>query len=157
MWSIPRFQTWLEETYGRADLWQCLLQPAMKHVVICTLKCAQDLIAARKGSCQLYGYDFLIDDQLRVVRAAVRSLCVVALGLGSGRASSGLRASLCRSLLTWLWLVAAWLRAHLSYWRCHVTHFTRTLYPNPAATATDIPPPHSAHCFRLLDLVYLEY
>ncbi|KAG2454764.1 hypothetical protein HYH02_000599 [Chlamydomonas schloesseri] len=66
MWSIPRFEAWLEETYGRADLWPSLLQPAMKHVVICTLKCAQDLIAARKGSCQLYGYDFLIDDQLRV-------------------------------------------------------------------------------------------
>ncbi|PNH11913.1 Protein monoglycylase TTLL8, partial [Tetrabaena socialis] len=65
MWSIPRFETWLAEQYGRHDIWSGLLQPAMKHVVICTLKCAQELVTARKGSFQLYGYDFLIDDTLR--------------------------------------------------------------------------------------------
>ncbi|KXZ46847.1 TTL3 protein [Gonium pectorale] len=66
MWSVPRFQRWLAETYGRDDIWEALLQPAMKHIAICTLKAAQDIVTPRKAACQLYGYDFLIDDQLRV-------------------------------------------------------------------------------------------
>jgi hypothetical protein len=41
MWSIPRFQTWLAQAFGREGLWEALLQPAMKHVAICTLKSAQ--------------------------------------------------------------------------------------------------------------------
>ncbi|GIL58818.1 hypothetical protein Vafri_13801 [Volvox africanus] len=73
MWSIPRFQQWLAEVYGRDDIWQLLLQPAMRHIAICTLKSAQDHITPRKGSCQLYGYDFLIDDQLRVWLLEVNS------------------------------------------------------------------------------------
>ncbi|GIL77160.1 hypothetical protein Vretimale_3168 [Volvox reticuliferus] len=73
MWSIPRFQQWLAEVYGRDDIWQVLLQPAMRHIAICTLKSAQDHITPRKGSCQLYGYDFLIDDQLRVWLLEVNS------------------------------------------------------------------------------------
>ena len=33
----------------------------------------QDMVKARKGSCQIYGYDFLIDDQLRVWLLEVNS------------------------------------------------------------------------------------
>lgn len=47
-------------------MWDSHLQPQIKHIVQCTLKCGQEVIQPRKGCCQVYGYDFLIDDTLNV-------------------------------------------------------------------------------------------
>lgn len=35
----------------------------MKKIVLWSLECVQDTIVNRKRSCELYGYDFMIDDQ----------------------------------------------------------------------------------------------
>eukprot|EP00798_Chlamydomonas_sp_ICE-L_P017105 gene17105-23404_t len=56
MWTVDTFKDWLGETYGDPSLWESLIAPAMKHIVICTSK-----------------YDFLIDDQLRVWLLEVNS------------------------------------------------------------------------------------
>lgn len=34
----------------------------MKHAIIMSLKSVQDTIENRKGSIEMYGYDFMIDD-----------------------------------------------------------------------------------------------
>jgi tubulin monoglycylase TTLL3/8 len=55
MWDVPQFKSWLAATYGDPGLWESVIQPAMKHIVVCTTKCAQDMVKARKNSCQIYG------------------------------------------------------------------------------------------------------
>ncbi len=35
----------------------------MKKIVVWSLQCVQDLVSERKHSCELFGYDFMIDDQ----------------------------------------------------------------------------------------------
>lgn len=46
--------------------WADRLQPAMKRIALATLRCAQDMVSVRKGSFELYGFDFLIDSCLDV-------------------------------------------------------------------------------------------
>ena len=41
MWDVPEFKAWLGQTFGDPSLWESLILPAMKHIVICTSKCAQ--------------------------------------------------------------------------------------------------------------------
>ena len=41
MWDVPEFKAWLGQTFGDPSLWETLIRPAMKHIVICTSKCAQ--------------------------------------------------------------------------------------------------------------------
>lgn len=55
MWSVEQFKRWLGASYGDAGLWESLVQPAMKHIAVCTTKCAQDAVRARKNSCELFG------------------------------------------------------------------------------------------------------
>ena len=43
----------LGSTFGDPSLWETLIQPAMKHIAICTAKCAQERMKCRKGSCQV--------------------------------------------------------------------------------------------------------
>jgi hypothetical protein len=38
----------------------------MKRIALATLRCAQDMVSVRKGSFELYGFDFLIDSCLDV-------------------------------------------------------------------------------------------
>lgn len=52
--------------YGSDEMWESHLQAQMKHIVRCTLKVGTEVIQPRKGCCQIYGYDFLIDDSLNV-------------------------------------------------------------------------------------------
>ena len=40
------------------------IKPAMHHAVTSSLKCAVDMIENRKGSFDMYGYDFVLDEDL---------------------------------------------------------------------------------------------
>ncbi len=41
MWDIKAFKAWLGQEFKDPSLWERLIQPAMKHIVVCTTKCAQ--------------------------------------------------------------------------------------------------------------------
>ena len=43
-----------------------LLQPKMKKIVIDILLCVQDMVENRKNSAEMFGFDFCIDDELKV-------------------------------------------------------------------------------------------
>lgn len=64
MWPSTRFRTWLQEQTGR-DLWLELLQPRLKAIVVLSLKASQDMMDQRNGCFELFGYDFMIDQDLR--------------------------------------------------------------------------------------------
>ena len=78
MWHSEQLASWLETCPAGARLkqrregvdsvWSDFVQPAMKDAVKRTVQCAQEhmLSAARFNSHQLYGYDFMLDEDLGV-------------------------------------------------------------------------------------------
>lgn len=66
MWSQEEFCEYLGAAYGSSAAWKDKIQPQMKAIVRATLRCATDMVKTRKNSVQLYGYDFMLDDQLGV-------------------------------------------------------------------------------------------
>jgi hypothetical protein len=49
-----------------AALWEAVVQPAMRAAALGTLRCARDMVlgGSKAGACQLYGFDFLLDERL---------------------------------------------------------------------------------------------
>ena len=39
MKDVPEFKEWLGQTFGDPSLWESLILPAMKHIIVCTTKC----------------------------------------------------------------------------------------------------------------------
>ena len=67
MWRLETFREHLAETRGAegAAAWEKCIKPAMINAVVSSLKCAVDMIENRKNSFDVYGYDFVLDDDLR--------------------------------------------------------------------------------------------
>ncbi|CAE8719113.1 unnamed protein product [Polarella glacialis] len=55
------------------DPWLEIVQPAMKNAVLRTLECGQDNVAQRASSFELFGYDFMVDEDLNVWLIEVNS------------------------------------------------------------------------------------
>ena len=68
MWSLGQFKDFLRDTRGDAGLWESRLAPAMRRAAVLSFTSAQDVVANRKGSFDMYGLDFVIDDALNVWR-----------------------------------------------------------------------------------------
>ncbi|KDO24551.1 hypothetical protein SPRG_10366 [Saprolegnia parasitica CBS 223.65] len=70
MWHSDDLQAYLTKRYGfdaatGQSIWLAHIQPRMKQIVSWSLQCVQDTVHHRKNSCELYGYDFMIDDQFK--------------------------------------------------------------------------------------------
>mmetsp|Transcript_47352 Transcript_47352/g.148079 ORF Transcript_47352/g.148079 Transcript_47352/m.148079 type:complete len:749 (+) Transcript_47352:297-2543(+) len=65
MWDLDAFKNWLTST-GQESVWQEKILPQLQSISIWAVMCAQDLLENRKGSSELFGYDFLIDRDFRV-------------------------------------------------------------------------------------------
>ncbi|OQS01270.1 tubulin-tyrosine ligase family [Achlya hypogyna] len=70
MWHSDDLQAYLSKRYGldpetNESIWLGQIQPRMKQIVSWSLQCVQDTVAHRKNSCELYGYDFMIDEQFK--------------------------------------------------------------------------------------------
>ncbi len=66
MMTVVQFKEWLVDAFGDATLWERLIQPAMKHIVICTSKSAQvhngtrfELGHVAATPCEVLGYKCL--------------------------------------------------------------------------------------------------
>lgn len=53
----------VQDRYG-GDIWKNKIQPRMKEIVLYSLASAQEAIISRKNSHELYGYDFMVDENL---------------------------------------------------------------------------------------------
>jgi tubulin monoglycylase TTLL3/8 len=62
MWFLDEFKTYLNSTFDEKDLFEKKIQPQMQNIVIKSLQSVQDMIETRKNSFELYGYDFMIDE-----------------------------------------------------------------------------------------------
>eukprot|EP00951_Prasinocladus_malaysianus_P028450 scaffold259112_cov42-Prasinocladus_malaysianus.AAC.1 len=64
MWHCDEFSRWLGEEMGRPGAFEEAIQPAMRQAVECSLSCVQEKVAHRKGTHELFGYDFIVDEDL---------------------------------------------------------------------------------------------
>ena len=64
MWSSDQFKEHLTKITGDPKVWERQIQPMIKRIVVWSLQSAQDMVDQRKNSFELYGYDFMIDEQL---------------------------------------------------------------------------------------------
>ncbi|CAM9313298.1 unnamed protein product [Phaeothamnion confervicola] len=67
MWDAATFGAYLRDRSagGARDVLELDLKPRMRDIVCWSLQTAQESVEHRKGSWELYGYDFMVDDALR--------------------------------------------------------------------------------------------
>jgi len=61
MWSFDSFKKYIQEKAG-SDLVTSKIQPRMKEIAKWSLMCASEMIEHRKNSWELYGFDYMVDD-----------------------------------------------------------------------------------------------
>ena len=66
MWSMSRFQTYLAEEQQAGDVLDARILPQIKKIITDSLRSAQSAVKGRKETCQVFGYDFLVDDNFNV-------------------------------------------------------------------------------------------
>ncbi|KAJ8566360.1 hypothetical protein ON010_g6767 [Phytophthora cinnamomi] len=64
MWHSDDFKKFLAAKMDRPDVWESRMHPRMKEIVVQSLQCVQDMVQHRNNSCELYGYDFMVDENL---------------------------------------------------------------------------------------------
>lgn len=64
MWHSDALKAFLATKTGTSASWDAQLHPRMKAIVIQSLECVQDRVHHRRNTCELYGYDFMIDAEL---------------------------------------------------------------------------------------------
>lgn len=73
MWGCEQFKKYLAFRNDGRDVWTERVQPRMKEIAKMTLACAVDMIEHRKNSWELYGFDFMIDDEFNAWLIEVNS------------------------------------------------------------------------------------
>ncbi|XP_031749691.1 tubulin monoglycylase TTLL3 [Xenopus tropicalis] len=64
MWFKNQFQDYLQMT-GATNAWKEIIEPGMKAAIIHTMRCSQDVEEGRKNSFQIYGADFMFDEDFQ--------------------------------------------------------------------------------------------
>ncbi|ETP54673.1 hypothetical protein F442_00680 [Phytophthora nicotianae P10297] len=64
MWHSDDYKKFLATKLGKPDVWDSYMHPRMKEIVVQSLQCVQDMVNHRNNSCELYGYDFMVDENL---------------------------------------------------------------------------------------------
>ncbi|EEY60661.1 tubulin-tyrosine ligase family, putative [Phytophthora infestans T30-4] len=64
MWHSDDFKKFLSTKLGKPEIWDSHMHPRMKEIVVQSLQCVQDMVNHRNNSCELYGYDFMVDENL---------------------------------------------------------------------------------------------
>ena len=60
MWPASTFQSWIIHQTGE-DKWSSRILPRMKQIAKYAIMCAQDMVEHRKNSWELYGIDYMFD------------------------------------------------------------------------------------------------
>jgi len=61
MWEKDKFKDWITFKTGEDDRWEKKILPRMHKIAKCVLMSAQEKIEHRKGSWELYGFDYMFD------------------------------------------------------------------------------------------------
>jgi len=61
MWPAETFKEWIVHKTGE-DRWEESIKPRMKDIAKYAVMCAQDMVEHRKNSWELYGVDFMFDE-----------------------------------------------------------------------------------------------
>ncbi|GLE04672.1 hypothetical protein PINS_up013651 [Pythium insidiosum] len=66
MWHSDELREYLRRRHGggQDDVFLARVQPRMQQLVVLSLQCVQDQVQHRENACELYGYDFMLDDAL---------------------------------------------------------------------------------------------
>ena len=72
MWSSQEFADHLDQEYG-GDPWTEKVWPQIKKYVKASLQSVQDIVDNRKNSFEFFGYDFMLDEDMRVWLIEVNS------------------------------------------------------------------------------------
>ncbi|OWZ08473.1 Tubulin-tyrosine ligase [Phytophthora megakarya] len=62
MWHSDDFKRFLSTKLEKPEVWESQMHPRMKDIVVQSLQCVQDMVQHRSNSCELYGYDFMVDE-----------------------------------------------------------------------------------------------
>lgn len=73
MWQVNDFKKFLVDRYGDDRAWENKIVPQIRDIVVHSMQCTEDTFEPRKKTCELYGYDFVIDDSLNVWLLEVNS------------------------------------------------------------------------------------
>jgi len=65
MFFQEEFSDWLKEKEG-SDIFEERLKPQIKDIIKQSMMCALDGIENRKNTFELYGYDFMVDEDYKV-------------------------------------------------------------------------------------------
>lgn len=60
MWTCTQLGEFFKDITGE-NIFLTKIQPRLKQIVTWSLECVQDMVEQRKNTCELYGYDFMID------------------------------------------------------------------------------------------------
>ena len=72
MWYDDELENYLDQVFGN-NPWKNKIRPKIKDIIIYTLLSVEDRIINRHNSFELYGYDFMIDNNLNVWLIEVNS------------------------------------------------------------------------------------
>ena len=63
MWDVNQFNDYLKGLTGK-DMFFDKIKPDMKKIAKYSCQAAQDVVEARKNSHELFGYDFMVDENM---------------------------------------------------------------------------------------------
>ena len=72
MWELENFKKYLQENYNRDNIWNDIYEK-MKNAIICSFDSGRHEIVYRENCFELYGYDFMIDNELNVFLIEINS------------------------------------------------------------------------------------
>ena len=64
MWHTDEFVDWLGEEHHDRSLWREKIQPQMKRIAVWALESVQEMLEGRKNSFELFGYDFMVAEDM---------------------------------------------------------------------------------------------
>ncbi len=66
MWSHSQLVDYLKAQQHGSDVWRTRIRPQMERIVRLSLQSAQDRVTQRDGSFEIFGYDFMLDEDLKL-------------------------------------------------------------------------------------------
>ena len=72
MWDLETYRNHLEEEFGW-DVWENKIQEQVKTACKHSLESVQDMFESKKGCFELYGYDYMVDDDFNVWMIEINS------------------------------------------------------------------------------------
>ncbi|MDR3549690.1 MAG: hypothetical protein P4M11_15700 [Candidatus Pacebacteria bacterium] len=64
MWTQEEFVRYIKDAY-KPGMWENKIRPLMNKAIVASLKSTEDMVVHREGSFEMFGYDLMIDVDLK--------------------------------------------------------------------------------------------